>query len=105
MFAILITQISIGQKQYKMTPSRVMATKRIARRSYTSFSQTFAKLHSVKIIKALGDIIKNEFKNICSDHYKSILKGGAESIKSFNWEKENVVRDAAEDAYISIFAD
>ena len=70
-----------------MTPNRVMAVKRIARRSYTSFSQTIVKLHSVRIVKSLGDIIKREFKNICSDQCESMLKGESESIKSFSWEK------------------
>lgn len=70
-----------------MTPNRVMAVKRIARRSYTSFSQTIVKLHSVKIIKSLGDIIKSEFKKVCSDQHESILRSNSEDVKSFSWEK------------------
>ena len=70
-----------------MTPNRTTAVKKIARRSYTSFSHTLVKLRSTKIIKSLGNIIKKEFKNVCSDQHKSIFRGNSENIKSFSWDQ------------------
>ena len=70
-----------------MTPNRRTAVKRIARRSYASFSQTIVKLHSAKIIKSLGNIIKSEFKKVCSDQHQSILRGDSDNVKSFAWNK------------------
>ena len=70
-----------------MTPNRTAAVKRIARRSYVSLSHTIVKLHSAKIIKSLGNSIKKEYKNVCSDQHKSIFRGDSENIKSFSWDK------------------
>ena len=75
------------KKQYNMTPHRVKAVKRIARKNYVSFSQTIVKLHSTKIIKSLSNIIRSEFKTICSDQHSSILRGNPESIKTFSWNQ------------------
>ena len=70
-----------------MTPARVKAVKKIARRSYTSFSHTVVELHSAKIIKSLGNLIKKEFKSVCSDQHRSIFRGNSENIKSFSWDQ------------------
>ena len=73
---------------YNITPNRIAAVKRVARRSYTSFSHTVVKLHSPKIIKSLGIIIKNEFKKVCSEQQqKLIFMGNSENIKLFSWDK------------------
>ena len=72
-------------KRYNMTPNRAQAVKRIARRNYVSFSQTVVKLHCGKIIRSLGNIIKDEMKKICSDEHSSILHGDAETIQTFSW--------------------
>ena len=60
-----------------MTPNRAQAVKWIARRNYVSFSQTVVKLHRGKIIRSLGNIIKDEMKKNCSDEHSSILHGDA----------------------------
>ena len=77
----------IGSKRYDITPRRVPAVKRIARRNYVSFSNTVVKLHSQTIIRSLSSIIRKEFKNICSDQHSSVLRGDPESIKTFSWLK------------------
>ena len=77
----------IAEKQYNMTPKRKGLVKKIARRSYMSFSNIFVKLHSGRIVKALANVLKQEFKAISSHRDLSVLTGDCEDIKTFSWEK------------------
>lgn len=69
-----------------MTPRRITAVKRIARRSYVSFSRTVVKLQSGKIIHSLSTIIRSEFKQICSLAHSAILRGDPDTIENFTWD-------------------
>ena len=77
----------IAEKQYNMTPKRKGLVKKIARRSYMSFSNIFVKLHSGRIVKVLANVLKQEFKAISSHRDLFALRGDCEDITTFSWEK------------------
>ena len=71
-----------------LTPSRKHLGKAVARRSKQKVAVECLKDSDVKryILKAVGKIVHNEVKHLCSNTTQSILKcNSVEMLKSFSW--------------------
>ena len=87
---ILSIQVSVyhnsGTKHYKMTPSRKVLAKRIARRSYPTLCGSLVKSHNDQIIKQLSIAVRKELAWICSIKHNSVLRDGYDKMKQFSWD-------------------
>ena len=71
-----------------MTPARIVAVKRLARRHYASLASSMVKSASTstKIVKEVVRKIKAEMRAIRSEKHDSILLDTQEALKNFSWE-------------------
>jgi len=79
-------QYDSGPRIYKMTPSRELMAKQLARKDYHALSKAFVNAHSNAAIEEIGRIIKQEIKYICSNTHNSLLRSYGADIKKFSWE-------------------
>lgn len=75
-----------GTKHYKITPSRKVLAKRIARRSYPTLCGSLVKSHNDQVIKLLSKTVRKELAYICSIKHNSLLRDGYDKMKQFSWD-------------------
>ena len=75
-----------GAKHYKMTPTRKVLAKCVARRSYPALCGSLVKSHNDHVIKHLSITARKELSHICSIKRNSLLRDGYDRMKQFSWD-------------------
>ena len=83
----IVINYSSGARSFRITPSRKVAVKRLAKKSFPSFASSVVNTYTNETLKAVGKKIREEISHLSSDATNSILKDDKEQIINFSWNK------------------